>query len=89
MGKRRQMRIGILLDQAEELRNKHGDYDDMLRRFLGGRGFGFVTYHASPRVFVMQNGWLITVRSLVSTRTAHGSRPSRIFFATPMLKPCQ
>ena len=39
------MRIGILQTgrTPEELRNKHGDYDDMLRRFLGGRGFEFVT----------------------------------------------
>ncbi len=50
------MRIGILQTgrTPEELRKKHGDYDDMLRRFRGGRGFEFVTYPASPRVFVMQ-----------------------------------
>jgi len=55
-GKKTRDEIGILQTgrTPEELRNKHGDYDDMLRRFLGGRGFEFVTYPASPRVFVMQ-----------------------------------
>ena len=50
------MRIGIVQTgrTLEKLRNKHGDYDGMLRRFLGGRGFEFITYAASPRVFVMQ-----------------------------------
>jgi GMP synthase-like glutamine amidotransferase len=56
------MRIGILQTgrTPEELRNKHGDYDHMLRRFLGGRGFEFVTY---PRIFKSVRdavGWLIS-----------------------------
>ena len=38
------MRIGIL--QTWRTRNKHGDYDDMFRRFLAGRGFEFVNYPA-------------------------------------------
>jgi hypothetical protein len=56
MGRRGEMRIGIVQTgrTLEKLRNKHGDYDGMLRRFLGGRGFEFITYAASPRVFVMQ-----------------------------------
>jgi GMP synthase (glutamine-hydrolysing) len=42
------MRIGILHTwrTPKELRNKHGDYDDMFRRFLAGRGFEFVNYPA-------------------------------------------
>jgi hypothetical protein len=42
------MRIGILQTWRthKELRKKHGDYGDMFRRFLAGRGFEFVTYPA-------------------------------------------
>ena len=60
------MRIGILQTgrTPEELRNKHGDYDDMFRRFLGGRGFEFVTYPALdgviPKSVRDADGWLIT-----------------------------
>ena len=60
------MRIGILQTgrTPEELRNKHGDYDDMFRRFLGGRGFEFVTYPALdgviPKSVRAADGWLIT-----------------------------
>jgi GMP synthase-like glutamine amidotransferase len=60
------MRIGILQTgrTPEELRKKHGDYDDMFRRFLGGRGFEFVTYPALdgviPKSVRDADGWLIT-----------------------------
>ncbi len=60
------MKIGILQTgrTPEELRNKHGDYDDMFRRFLGGRGFEFITYPVLDGVIPESvrdaDGWLIT-----------------------------
>ncbi len=60
------MKIGILQTgrSPEELRNKHGDYDDMFCQFLGGRGFEFVTYPVldglNPKSVRDADGWLIT-----------------------------
>ena len=60
------MKIGILQTgrSPEELRAKHGDYDDMFRRFLDGRGFEFVTYPVLdgilPSDVLEAEGWLIT-----------------------------
>jgi GMP synthase-like glutamine amidotransferase len=60
------MRVGILLAGRcpTELRERHGDYDEMFERLLQGRGFEFTTYavldgvlpaHASA-----EDGWLVT-----------------------------
>lgn len=60
------MKIGILQTgrTPEEMNAKHGDYDDLFKRMLDGRGFEFDTYKAldgelpgSPHD---AQGWLIT-----------------------------
>ena len=60
------MKIGIL--QAgrtpPELRQRHGDYDDLYKHMLAGRGFEFETYPVLDGVFPSgpeaADGWLIT-----------------------------
>jgi GMP synthase-like glutamine amidotransferase len=60
------MLIGILQTgrAPEELRDRHGDYDAMFRRYLGGRGFDFVTWPVLDGVIPGDvhdaEGWLIT-----------------------------
>ncbi|WP_424990681.1 type 1 glutamine amidotransferase [Fluviibacterium sp. S390] len=60
------MKIGILQTgrTPEELRARHGDYDDLFKRLLDGRGFEFVTYPVLDGVFpdavTDADGWLIT-----------------------------
>lgn len=60
------MKIGILQTgrTPEEMRQKHGDYDDLFKRLLAGRGFDFVTYPVLDGVFPEDihaaDGWLIT-----------------------------
>ncbi|WP_069298276.1 type 1 glutamine amidotransferase [Neptunicoccus sediminis] len=60
------MKIGILQTghTPEEMREKHGDYNDLFMRLLDGRGFSFDTYPVLDGVFpdtVMDaDGWLIT-----------------------------
>lgn len=60
------MKIGILQTGRTplEMRDKHGDYDDLFRRFLGGRGFEFDTYPVLDGIFPESvhaaQGWLIT-----------------------------
>lgn len=60
------MKIGILQTgrTPDELRAKHGDYDDLFKRMLGGRGFEFATYPALDGVLPESvndaDGWLIT-----------------------------
>lgn len=60
------MRIGILQTgrSPDELRVKHGDYDDLFRRLLEGRGFEFHTYPVLDGVLPAApdaaEGWLIT-----------------------------
>lgn len=60
------MLIGILQTgrAPEELRHRHGDYDAMFRRLLGGRGFEFVTWPVLDGVVPEDaheaEGWLIT-----------------------------
>lgn len=60
------MRIGILQTgrSPEEMRDKHGDYDDLFKRLLDGRGFTFETYPVLDGVFPKDvhdaDGWLIT-----------------------------
>ncbi len=60
------MKIGILQAgrSPEELRDRHGDYDDMFRRFLDGQGFEFVTYPVLDGVLPNSvddaEGWLVT-----------------------------
>lgn len=63
---RKQMKIGILQTgrTPEQLRQKHGDYNDMFISLLGGRGFEFETYPVLDGVFpkntTQADGWLIT-----------------------------
>lgn len=60
------MKIGILQTgrTPDEMQAEHGDYDDLFKRFLGGRGFDFVTYLALegilPETVDECDGWLIT-----------------------------
>ena len=60
------MKIGILQTgrSPEELRDKSGDYDMLFKRYLGGRGFEFVTYPVLDGVLPASpneaDGWLIT-----------------------------
>lgn len=60
------MKIGILQTgrTPEEMRQKHGDYDDLFKRLLAGRGFEFDTYPVLDNVFPTDvnaaQGWLIT-----------------------------
>ncbi len=60
------MRIGILQTgtSPEELKPRHGDYDDLFRRMLGGRGFSLTTYPVLDGVLPDDvhdaDGWLIT-----------------------------
>lgn len=60
------MKIGILQTgrTPDEMREKHGDYDDLFKRMLGGRGFDFVTFPALdgvlPDTVDEADGWLIT-----------------------------
>jgi len=60
------MKIGILQTgrSPDEMRSKHGEYDDLFKRMLGGRGFEFVTYKALdgelPKTVNDAEGWLIT-----------------------------
>ncbi|PLS22581.1 type 1 glutamine amidotransferase [Neptunicoccus cionae] len=60
------MKIGILQTghTPQEMREKHGDYNDLFIRLLAGRGFSFDTYPVLDGVFpdtVMDaDGWLIT-----------------------------
>ncbi|WP_281855964.1 type 1 glutamine amidotransferase [Litoreibacter halocynthiae] len=60
------MKIGILQTgrTPDEMRAKHGDYDDLFKRLLDGRGFTFETYPVLDGVFPAAvtdaDGWLIT-----------------------------
>jgi GMP synthase (glutamine-hydrolysing) len=60
------MKVGILQTgrTPEEMRATHGDYDDLFRRLLDGRGFEFVTYpvldNVLPASINEADGWLIT-----------------------------
>jgi GMP synthase-like glutamine amidotransferase len=60
------VKIGILQTgrTPEEMREKHGDYDDMFKRLLAGRGFEFATYPVLDGEFPLDvhaaEGWLIT-----------------------------
>jgi GMP synthase-like glutamine amidotransferase len=60
------VRIGILQTgrTPEELREKHGDYDDLFKRLLAGRDFEFTTYAVLDGEFPegahAADGWLIT-----------------------------
>lgn len=60
------MKIGILQTgrSPDELRDRHGDYDDLFKRMLDGRGFDFVTYPVLdgvlPKSVNEADGWLIT-----------------------------
>ena len=60
------MKIGILQTgrTPDEMRSKHGDYDDLFKRMLAGRGFIFETYPALDGVLPNNvndaEGWLIT-----------------------------
>lgn len=60
------MKIGILQTgrTPAEMRAEHGDYDDLFKRMLAGRGFTFETYPALdgvlPAAVTDADGWLIT-----------------------------
>ena len=60
------MKIGILQTGRSpvEMRARHGDYDDLFKRLLVGRGFDFVTYPVLDGVLPSRtteaDGWLIT-----------------------------
>lgn len=60
------MKIGILQTgrTPEEMREDHGDYNDLFMRLLDGRGFEFETYpvleHVFPKSIDDADGWLIT-----------------------------
>lgn len=60
------MKIGILQTgrSPDELRAKHGDYDELFVRLLGGQGFEFKTFPVLDGVLPTQineaEGWLIT-----------------------------
>ncbi len=59
------MKIGILqTGQAPESLRRLGDYPDLFKRLLAGRGFRFETYHVEAGVFPpavdAADGWLIT-----------------------------
>ncbi|AQU83873.1 MAG: type 1 glutamine amidotransferase [Halomonas sp.] len=60
------MKIGILQTgrSPEGLREQHGDYDDMFRTLLAGRGFTFQTFPVLDGIFPPSpdaaDGWLIT-----------------------------
>ena len=60
------MKIGILQTgrSPETTVEKHGDYDEFFKRYLDGRGFGFVTYEVLDGEFPVSpqsaDGWLIT-----------------------------
>ena len=60
------MKIGILQTgrTPDEMRVKHGDYDDLFKRMLAGRGFDFDTYPVLdgilPGSVTDAQGWLIT-----------------------------
>ena len=60
------MKIGILQTgrSPDELRAKHGDYDEMFVRLLSGQGFEFKTFPVLDGVLPTQineaDGWLIT-----------------------------
>lgn len=60
------MKIGILQTgrTPDELRAKHGNYDDLFKRLLDGRGFEFDTYPALDGILPGSvndaEGWLIT-----------------------------
>lgn len=60
------MKIGILQTgySAENLRERHGDFPDMMRRLLGGHNFTFETYPVAdgslPQSIYDCSGWLVT-----------------------------
>lgn len=60
------MKIGILKcgQSPEVIRDEVGDYDDMFRRTLAGRGFDFATWHVEAMQFPDSihdaEGWLLT-----------------------------
>jgi len=60
------MKIGILQagETPDEMRGKHGDYNDVFKRMLVDRGFEFSTYRvfdgALPSGVNDRDGWLIT-----------------------------
>lgn len=60
------MKIGILQtgETPDEMRGKYGDYNDVFKRMLSGRGFGFDTYRifdgVLPDDVSDSDGWLIT-----------------------------
>lgn len=60
------MKIGILQTgrSPEEMRETHGDYDDLFKRMLAGRGFSFDTYPVLDGLLPEDpsdaDGWLIT-----------------------------
>ena len=61
-----ELKIGILQTgrSPEQIRDKHGDYDDLFKNLLAGRGFDFVTYPVLDGVLPTDtneaDGWLIT-----------------------------
>lgn len=60
------MKIGILQTgtSPDELKPRHGDYDDLFKRLLAGRGFDFDTYRVFdgqlPASVDAAEGWLVT-----------------------------
>ncbi len=60
------MKIGILQtgESPEQIRDRHGDYNDLFMKLLDGRGFEFATYKALfselPGDIQDADGWLIT-----------------------------
>lgn len=60
------MKIGILQTgrTPDEIRADHGDYDDLFKQLLDGRGFTFETYAALDGMLPASahdaDGWLIT-----------------------------
>ncbi len=60
------MKIGILQTgrSPEEMRERHGDYDDLFRRLLAGQGFEFQTWAVLdgelPASVRDADGWLVT-----------------------------
>jgi GMP synthase-like glutamine amidotransferase len=60
------MKLGILQTgrAPEEVAKLHGDYDDLFKQLLAGRGFNFVTYRVLDDVFPCSvdecDGWIIT-----------------------------
>lgn len=60
------MKIGILQTghSPDSIREKHGDYDELFKRYLAGRGFAFATFAVVdgkfPNAPQSADGWIIT-----------------------------